>query len=107
MGIENLTPEWISIEQLVELDIDVLKELNENLQEAIAKAKRGELEGSEPSISIWYDKIGTEIHFDDGGMFCRDFSGNDTKYFITLMWLIANHRWKDAVKCIEEYFING
>lgn len=75
----------------------------EGLQKVINKLKQ---ESDEPHISIWYDEIGTEIHFDDGGMFCRDFSGKDLKHFVTLMELIANHRWKDVVKAVEEWFIN-
>jgi hypothetical protein len=61
-----------------------------------------------PDISIYLDKIGSEVHFYElDSIICRDFSGDDEKHFRLLMWFLADHRWEDALEILAGHFIYG
>ena len=91
---------WIPITDLDKIDPDSVDW--DKLREAMRSMEENR---TEPHISIWYDKIGTEIHFDDGSFSCRDFGGNDTEVFILLMRAISIHNWKKAIEFIG--FLSG
>ena len=100
MSIKGFKSSWISIDELHKISADEI-----NWEEFRKALKELDNKSCEPHISIWYDNIGTEIHFDDGSMSCRDFGGNDTEHFIALMRAISEHNWNIADSILKRYFM--
>ena len=102
MSVKGLKPKWISIDELCKISADDInwKELGKALRKLNNK-------DCDPHISIWYDKIGTEIHFDDGSFSCRDFGGHDSEHFVALMRAISEHNWNIADSILKRYFMHG
>jgi hypothetical protein len=95
--------------RLTYIPVDKLDEYKKKLEKEIKRVEH-EIKEKEkiysPDIRIYLDEIGTETHFDDGFV-CRDFSDDKRLEYFQLMVCIAEHRWKDAVECLKDYFIDG